>query len=86
MKRAYFRVSADLIAGALAFPEGTKLVDIQRDPLYGDAFTFLVEHEDLPEVAAGEKTTELSPTHTIDYDKRPSTWIEFDWGIPSDHQ
>ena len=45
------------------------------------------ENSILGHYAAGRDPRELSgfdlkPVMTADYDKRPSTWITFDWGLP----
>ncbi len=80
-KRGTFLVSGELIKEALALPDGTVIVAIQVESLYSYQFRFLVSHDDLPEVSEGVRATELTPKFTTDYDKKPDTWLSFDWGI-----
>lgn len=80
-KRAIIRVTADLIRDALAFPETARIVDIEFDFMRPNIFLFKVESPDFQEVEEGQPYPEISPTFTIDYDKKPSTWISCDWNL-----
>jgi len=81
--RATFLLSGELLSECLALPEGTTIIGIQLDNMYSYQFRILVEHEDLPAVKELERATEISPMYTADIEKKPSTWLTFDWGLPN---
>lgn len=80
LNRVKFKVSMALLRNALAMPDYAVIYNIIRESA-DNVFTFYVEHSDLPAVPLSEPTPEVTPVFTADYDKRPSTWIEFDWGV-----
>ena len=63
---ARVRVSSDVLLGALHFPDGTTLYDIQRD---STPYTYLlyVEHPELPEVSEGSMPMVICPIYTKTY-------------------
>jgi hypothetical protein len=81
MRMVRFRVTGAFIAQALAMPEGTTLYNIVPHESSPNEFVFYVEHPDLPELAEGAMPPEIMPTLKADYDRRPATWIKFDWGL-----
>ncbi len=81
-KMIQFQVSADLIKEALAMPGDTQIYNIIRHDYNPDVFVFFVEHPDFGEILEASAPPELSPIITADYDKKPSTWLTFEWGKP----
>lgn len=82
-RMARFCVPMELIRDALAIPDGTTICDIVRHDDYPDVFIFYVEHPDLPELAEGAMLPEVAPVISADYDRKPSTWLSWDWGLDS---
>ena len=80
-----FQVSAQLISQALAMPDGSTIHNIVRHDFNSDVFIFYVEHPDLPELPEGGMPLEITPIIKADYDKRPSTWLTFDWNTPPNY-
>ena len=78
MRMVKFRVASEFIRDALALPEDTQIRNIVRHDYQPKTFVFYVEHPDLDE--AGDVIPEVIPVFTVDYDKKPSTWLTFDWG------
>lgn len=78
-KVAQFQVSAQLIKEALAMPKKTKIHNIVRHDYNSNVFVFFVEHPDFDEIEDGEVPPELTPIIEADYEKRPSTWLTFNW-------
>jgi hypothetical protein len=84
-RAATFSVSLELLADALALPEGTKIFWAEmKNRGLGDMreFEIYVEHEDLPEVKPGALYPEIVPLISI-VGERPSDadWIEWDWNL-----
>lgn len=75
------KVSGEFIRQALSIPDGATIYNIGLHEICPDVFWFLVEHPDLPEVLEGQLPIEVSPLITADYEKRPDTWLTFDWGL-----
>ncbi len=82
-KMVRFNVTSQLILQALAIPESAKIYDIVRDWKHPDQFIFMVESDELPEVQECAEPVEISPIIHCDPEKRPSTWMTFDWNLPS---
>lgn len=76
-----FEVSTDLIREALAMPKETDIRNIVRHAYRPDVFVFYVEHPDFAEVENAVAPPEISPIIHADYEKRPSTWLTFDFGL-----
>jgi len=74
-------ITSELIADALAMPDGTLISNISKHPTIKNVFIFIVEHDDLPVVKPGDSYPLLSPSIRADYEKKPATWLTFDWGI-----
>ena len=81
---ARISISTDLLLQALAFPEDTEIMACIGDRAYLGIIDIIVESADLPTVEPGNPIPLLTPTLTADYDKRPATWIKFNWNLPSD--
>jgi hypothetical protein len=79
-----FKVSEELILQALAMPEHTSIQKIARHNC--NTFTFFVEHPELPELLEGNEPIEISPIIHADHEKRPATWLTFDWNLPKAEQ
>jgi len=79
-KMVQFQVSAELIKEALAMPAAAQIYNITRHEYSPDVFVFLVEHPDFEEIAEASAPPEVTPIIEADYEKRPSTWITFNWG------
>ncbi len=62
-------------------PEGSVIRAIVQSETIPGMYVMLVEHPDLPEVREGETVPETIPTLTADYEKRPATWLTWDWGL-----
>jgi|WetSurMetagenome_2_1015567.scaffolds.fasta_scaffold52663_2 hypothetical protein len=78
---ANIEVSEELIEQAFALPEGSRIENISRSSLRTGVFVFTIEHPDLPEVEEGNAIPQITPLLTADYEKRPATWITFDWNL-----
>ena len=81
MGKAKFFVSAELIEQSLAMPDGAKILDISRARstiVGGNEFLFVVESDELPE-RDGDDIPQITPQLTADYEKRPATWLTFEW-------
>lgn len=72
-------VSMQLIKDALAMPEDAIIEGIERHPWIPNIFTFYVTHPDFDPIQYGREIPLITPQLTVDYDKRPATWIEFKW-------
>jgi hypothetical protein len=86
-RRARFTVSSDLLAQAINLPKTTKVIDVFRDhnTYYGD-YEFIVEHEDLDDIAEGSKIPRVCPiiTATEHETIKPGVFVntyEWDWGL-----
>lgn len=73
------KISVELLADAFAMPEGT---GIHRAELvdYGRSLELLVSHDEFSGLLAGETPPLIMPVITANYDKKPSTWLTFEWG------
>lgn len=79
MRCAKIQVSSDLMRDVLAMPDGSVIYGASWNP-YIRAVELFVTSPDLPLVKEGE-VPEITPIFTADYDKKPSTWLEFDWNL-----
>lgn len=79
-----FKVTSELIKQALGMPDNANIYSIFRDGLRPDVFEFFVEHPDFDVVDEDSYPPEIAPVITVDFDKRPSTWSTFDWGLADD--
>ena len=77
-----FDVNASIIREALGLPSETKIIDIRLNGVLGETFSFVVSHPDLNVVEEGEEIPEMRPVWVADYEKRPATWLTFNWGQP----
>ena len=77
-----FRVSGELLRECLAMPDEVKIIRVQADPIRADTFEFVVDYEGFSECKPGLVIPEYSPVITVDYDKKPSSWLTFDFGDP----
>lgn len=80
--RAVIQVSEELIREALAMPDGAEIVDIRRSNERFGQYEMLVDHPDLPAVAELGIIPLVTPTLTADFEKRPATWLTWDWDLP----
>ena len=69
-----------------AVPDGALIYNIVRHTHLPDTFVFYVEHPDLPELQEGETPLEIEPRLTADYERKPSTWLTWDWNLPENAQ
>lgn len=79
-KMAQFKVSAELIKQSLAMPDDAQIYNITRYEHSPNVFTFFVEHPDFKEIEESSSVPEISPIIEVNYEKRPSTWLTFNWG------
>ena len=81
MRRGIIEVDYETIVNCLAMPEGTKI--IRTTDKTNDSLLLLLESADLPEIEKREGIPypAYQPIVTADYDKRPSVWLTWDWGI-----
>jgi hypothetical protein len=81
---ARIRISEELIMSALAIPEDAMIYDICRVPGPPGIFEFTILHQDLPEAvkAEGGEFPLYKPEITTNHDRKPSTWLSFEWGKP----
>jgi hypothetical protein len=82
MRVARITVSEELLRDALAMPENSKIVWADWSRKHR-AVVLEVTSPDLPEwqLVDGGTPPEVVPIFRTDYDKRPSTWITFDWNF-----
>lgn len=81
---AQFNVSSDLIRSVFAIPEGTTILDIVQRKDNPGVFVFVVEHPDLlPETPETAAPLEISPVIRANHEKRPETWLTFDFNVTS---
>ena len=81
MRGVTFLVTGELIARALAMPEGTEIKHIALDDPFSNTFRFYVSHEDLPDIREGEQPREIIPVITTKGNLSPRDWLKFDWMI-----
>jgi len=75
---ARFDVSMELIRDALALPDDTTIIDIQRHAINPFVYIFVIEHPDAPECFENQIILEIEPHFRVDNTKRPSSWIDCD--------
>ncbi len=75
-----FDVSLELLAQALALPDGAEIIDVLI--VRPNIVQIAVRHPDLPE-SVGAYAPKVRPIIRADYSKRPSTWLIFDWNLES---
>ena len=86
LKRAQLCVSKELLREALAMPEDTVIHSITPHKFRRGVFVFCIEHPDLPSLSEGEVTPEIAPVITADYDKKPSMWLTWSWGLEDEEK
>ena len=72
MNGAKFDVSEQLLIDLLHMPEGTRILGIQKENPFSDAFTFYVTNDDLPRVAEGGLPQRIMPMMQT---------VKFDWNL-----
>lgn len=81
MKRAYFKVSKQLLEKLFMLPPGVQIRTVQESVDYCDNVSIAVEGDALPESCewrAGQMMKQVSPNYSQKY----TTHTEFDgWGI-----
>ena len=75
-----FEVSAELIAQALALPEGATIENIRlSDKSPDNLFTFFVTHDSFEPVTHEQEVPEKVPIITINEANLPRLFLEFKW-------
>jgi hypothetical protein len=68
----------ELIRDALALPDDTTIIDIQRYTDHPFVYTFVIEHPDAPVFFENQSIIKIEPHFRVDNTKRPSSWIDCD--------
>ncbi len=84
--QAYFEISLEVLAQALALPENAVIDDVRiMRHVDSDVVQILISHPDIPE-SPGALVQRISPIIKADYSKRPATWLTFDLNLQSVHR
>jgi hypothetical protein len=80
-------ISAELLAAAMGFPEGTKIRNAWWESwgasLDGGKIVLMAHHPDFEPVPPDAKLPEIDVKYEVDMDKRPATWdwLEITWDL-----